>query len=156
MYDEKQLQRLVNMALDNGADLVITHDAKAKTEEGRTCIETIRVRSGIRGIGPAPMSAFYACERLREAKADGLLGPVIVSVTTSPPRRRTTDPSPSLIAQLSSGEVRTLFKFDPDGINFEKHEFIGLTHYEAIALKSRKDVEWLHSQEESHSHRERP
>lgn len=144
MYAELELQQLIALARKAGTELEITH-------EGEGClIATVQVKSGIRGIGPHPMSAMFACERLREAKAAGYLGPVIRDVMIGPMPRPMPlgmgDQMPSVQATLSDGQVKTLFSYYPDELTFTREEFIGKTEEEAHQLFQQKDRDFLRSQ----------
>lgn len=60
-----ELDTLIARARAAGATVTVTYDLAAKLDEGRDIIETVQV-VGL-GIGPHPMSALGAAERLREA-----------------------------------------------------------------------------------------
>lgn len=64
MTDNKELHALVAKAHKAGADVLVTYDQAAWINEGRKIIATVQVR-GMKGIGPHPMPAIYAAERLR-------------------------------------------------------------------------------------------
>ncbi|ONC41678.1 hypothetical protein AQ914_18500 [Burkholderia pseudomallei] len=68
MTDMRELLELVERARNAGAEVDLTYDAHAWSEEGRSIISTVRVH-GVAGIGPYPMPAISAAERLREAFA---------------------------------------------------------------------------------------
>ena len=55
------------------------------------------------------------------------------------------DPTPTVTVTLEGGEVKGLFSFYPDEIDFAEWEFIGLTEDEARNLKHEKDVRYLKS-----------
>jgi hypothetical protein len=55
------------------------------------------------------------------------------------------DPMPKVIATFEDGEIKELFEFYPDEIDFDKEEFIGLTEKEARRLKYKKDINYLQS-----------
>lgn len=144
MYDEQQLRDLVNLALHAGAHLNITHDKRAKAEEGRVLIETIQVVNKFAGFGPHPMGAFYACEKLREAKAKGLLGPIVREVAfTAAHRERNTPPMARARALLSNGDSVVLFDFNPNEIGFEERDLLGKTPNEARKLKALKEANFV-------------
>jgi len=69
----------------------------------------------------------------------------IVLCEIGPYPKSFTDPLPKVTVTLSSGEVKELFSFYPDEISFSANEFIGLTVEEAVALRCKKDVEFLQS-----------
>lgn len=64
MTDNKELQALVAKALNAGASVRVTYDQIAWLAEGRKIIDTVQVH-GVKGIGPHPMPAIHAAERLR-------------------------------------------------------------------------------------------
>lgn len=64
MTSTQELNSLIEKARAAGATVNVTHDAAAKSEEGRDIIETVQV-IGLRGCGPHPMSPISAAERLR-------------------------------------------------------------------------------------------
>lgn len=68
MTDTRELRALVERARKAGAQVDLTYDARARSDEGRAIISTVRVQ-GMAGIGPYPMPAICAAERLREALA---------------------------------------------------------------------------------------
>jgi hypothetical protein len=68
MTDMRELRALVERARKAGAQIDLTYDARARSDEGRAIISTVRVQ-GMAGIGPYPMPAICAAERLREALA---------------------------------------------------------------------------------------
>lgn len=144
MYAEQELQQLIALARKAGAELDVTN------EGGSGLVATVQVKSGIRGIGPHPMSAMFACERLREAKASGHLGLVIRDVMIGPMPRPMPhgmgDQMPSVKATLSDGQVKTLFSYYPDELTFTREEFIGKTEEEAHQLFAHKDREFLRAQ----------
>ena len=55
------------------------------------------------------------------------------------------DPMPQVEAVFDDGKTAVLFSFYPDEISFTPEEFIGLTRLEAMALRHKKDVEYLQS-----------
>lgn len=55
------------------------------------------------------------------------------------------DPMPQVEAVFDNGKTCVLFSYYPDEINFTPEEFIGLTRLEAMALRHKKDVEYLQS-----------
>ena len=69
MIDNQGLKNLVVAAVGAGARIVTTYDVSALRDEGREIIDTVTV-SGVSGIGPHPMSAIAAAERLREFLVD--------------------------------------------------------------------------------------
>ena len=71
--------------------------------------------------------------------------PRIINAAISPMPQKMFDPMPVVTAQFDNGEVKTLFQFYPDEINFQPAEFIGLSESEAHALRHRKDVAYLQS-----------
>lgn len=68
MTDMRELRALMERARKAGAQVDLTYDARAWGDEGRAIISTVRVQ-GMAGIGPYPMPAICAAERLREALA---------------------------------------------------------------------------------------
>ena len=55
------------------------------------------------------------------------------------------DPMPEVEAVFDDGKTCKLFSYYPDEISFTPDEFIGLTRLEAMALRHKKDVEYLQS-----------
>jgi len=55
------------------------------------------------------------------------------------------DPLPEVWVTLEDGQEQRLFDYYPDEIAFEAAEFVGLTVREAVALKFRKDRDYLRS-----------
>jgi hypothetical protein len=55
------------------------------------------------------------------------------------------DPLPKVQAQFDDGTQQVLFEYYPDEISFTANELIGLTASEAMALRYRKDLEYLRS-----------
>lgn len=51
----------------------------------------------------------------------------------------------TIMAEFDDGSKGKLFQYYPDEISFTEDELIGRTHDEAIKLKQRKDIEYLHS-----------
>ncbi len=145
MNSNNELQALCDLAKRSGAQLTITHDARALNEEGRTIIESVQVVSGVPGIGPHPMSAIFATEALRRAKHEGKLGPVIVSAYITDMPKSLNSPMPEVIATMSDGQEHKLFWFYPDEISFEPDEFVGLTAEEGRQLRLQKDLQYLQS-----------
>jgi hypothetical protein len=76
VYAEQQLRDLIVLARKHGKKIDVTIDEDILRKEGTVIIETVKI-TGIGGVGPYPMSGFAAYECLLEAKAAGLLGPVI-------------------------------------------------------------------------------
>ena len=74
--------------------------------------------------------------------------PRITEVQYSPPRPKPLgllDPMPVVRATFDDGTRKDLFSFYPDEIRFDEGELIGLTEFEALALRQRKDVAYLRS-----------
>jgi hypothetical protein len=65
MTNNKELHALVTRACDAGANVLVTYDHAARISEGRKIIATVQVQ-GVKGIGPYPMPAIRAAERLRD------------------------------------------------------------------------------------------
>ena len=53
------------------------------------------------------------------------------------------DPMPNVTVTFEDGQLKELFWFYPDELNFTESEFIGLTEQQARALRLRKDIEYL-------------
>jgi len=64
--DTKELLTLIAKAEARGAVVGVQYDETAFVEEGRKIITRVQVL-GLKGIGPYPMDALSAAERLREA-----------------------------------------------------------------------------------------
>lgn len=147
MVSNDELRSLCDEAIRAGAVLHVKMDEEARRTEGREIIETVAVLKGVSGIGPHPMSAIFAAERLREAKAKGLLEPVIVSAEVGPMPRPLPegmrDPLPSVTVKLADGGQVRLFSYYPDEISFEPGEFVGLKLAEARHLRFKKDQQYL-------------
>lgn len=47
--------------------------------------------------------------------------------------------------EFEDGTTKRLFEYYPDEIRFAPSEFINLTEREAIALRNKRDMEWLRS-----------
>lgn len=143
MTSSDELKALCDLAKARGADISISFDSQAWIKEGRSIIDQVVVHSGIPGIGPHPMGAVAAAERLRDAKEKGLLDPVVVSAEISamprPMPEGMMDPMPEVHATFSDGQRLKIFEFYPDELQFEPHEFVGLTYREARQLRITKD-----------------
>lgn len=55
------------------------------------------------------------------------------------------DPMPQVWVTYEDGEEEMLFDYYPDEISFSPGEFVGLTRYQALRLRTKKDVEYLRS-----------
>lgn len=66
MIGNDELLALIEQLREHGATVSVTYDEALRASEGREVIETVTV-SGVRGIGPEPMSPISAAERIREA-----------------------------------------------------------------------------------------
>lgn len=55
------------------------------------------------------------------------------------------DPMPRVNVTFEDDTSKDLFEFYPDELSFRESEFIGLTEEEAIALRHKKDVDYLRS-----------
>ncbi len=55
------------------------------------------------------------------------------------------DAMPKVTATFEAGSIKELFSFYPDEINFGESEFVGLTEEQALALRHRKDRDFLQS-----------
>ncbi len=66
--DTRELNALIAWARNKGAKVTVKWDAKALRDEGRHIHESIQV-SGLKGVGPHPMSPIYFAEKLRELKS---------------------------------------------------------------------------------------
>lgn len=147
MVSNDDLAALCVLAKNAGADILIAHDADALREEGRTIIESVTVLSGIPGIGPHPMGAIAAAELLREAKAKGLLLPVIVSAEIGPMPRPMPEgvgaPMPLVRVTLADGQSVDLFRFYPDELSFKPEDFVGLKLAQAKQLRFTRDRDFL-------------
>ncbi len=53
------------------------------------------------------------------------------------------DPMPAVNVEFSGGEKAQLFTFYPDEIQFTAEEFLGLTREDAMALRHKRDVNFL-------------
>ncbi len=69
----------------------------------------------------------------------------IVAAKIGPMPSGFSDPMPTVTVTFADGEVKELFSFYPDEINFAESEFIGLTEDEAHELRHKKDVAYLRS-----------
>lgn len=69
MTSTEELNSLIEAARNNGAVILVTYDADARMFEGRDIIETVQVVGGVKGVGPYPMPAITAAERLRQIAA---------------------------------------------------------------------------------------
>lgn len=66
MTSNDELRALIEQLREHGASVALTYDEELRASEGREVIATVTV-SGVRGIGPEPMSPISAAERMREA-----------------------------------------------------------------------------------------
>jgi hypothetical protein len=77
----------------------------------------------------------------------GAGSPTIVSAQVGPmPRPMPAgmfDPMPAVRVDFSDGSRAELFAFYPDEIQFQADEFVGLTREEAMALRHKRDVNYL-------------
>lgn len=71
MTDQQELDALIERARCAGYEVTVRYDKLALATEGRTLIETVRIRGA--GVGPSPMPPISAAERLRELDAHGML-----------------------------------------------------------------------------------
>lgn len=55
------------------------------------------------------------------------------------------DPMPQVEVIFDDGTTCSLFSYYPDEITFTPEEFIGLTRGQAMALRHKKDVDYLQS-----------
>jgi len=72
--------------------------------------------------------------------------PRIVRIEYSIPRPKPAglfDQMPVVRAIFDDGSRKDLFSFFPDEIQFDEGELVGLTEWEAHALRSRKDAAYL-------------
>jgi hypothetical protein len=73
--------------------------------------------------------------------------PTIVSAQVGPmPRPMPAgmfDPMPAVRVDFSDGSSAELFAFYPDEIQFQADEFVGLTREAAMALRHKRDVNYL-------------
>lgn len=67
MTSTQELRALIAKAEARGATITVTKCAWAELE-GRDVIESVQV-AGLRGVGPFPMGAVAAAERLRQVLA---------------------------------------------------------------------------------------
>ena len=66
MTDNKELIELIRKIKVIGGNVTVTYDNEALQNEGRQIIDTVQI-SGVKGIGPYPMSAIGAAESMRRA-----------------------------------------------------------------------------------------
>jgi len=64
MTDTQEIRALIDKAAQAGARVRVEFDSEAMINEGRLIIDTVQV-SGLAGVGPNPMPAVSAAERLR-------------------------------------------------------------------------------------------
>lgn len=65
MTSTQELEQLMTSAEARGCCFEVETDKAAFRDEGRYIISTIKVISGIPGVGPGRMSPIYAAEKLR-------------------------------------------------------------------------------------------
>jgi hypothetical protein len=72
--------------------------------------------------------------------------PRIVSARITDMPQDLFDPMPSVMVKYAGDEnEQHLFDYYPDEISFMPSEFIGLTRMEAVALKCRRDADYIRS-----------
>lgn len=138
--NDQELRRLIVLARKSGAEVSVTLEGGL--------IHAVSIRSEMfKTYGTQEMPSWMALEELRKAKAAGLLGPVIRSVSIGPlPRpmpQGVVDPMPVIVARLTDGTAKKLFSFYPDEIQFTEAEFVGRSIDEAMEIKRMKDVAYL-------------
>lgn len=69
--------------------------------------------------------------------------PTITHASISAMPKHILDNMPVVSAKFSNGQTHELFSFYPDEIMFEAKEFIGLSREQAMALKQKKDLNYL-------------
>lgn len=66
MVSNDELKDLVEKAINRGAVIIVEYDLDVYFSEGRKLVETVQVKNNWMGIGPHPMSAIFAAEKLRQ------------------------------------------------------------------------------------------
>jgi hypothetical protein len=74
MTDNKELIELISQVERYTKGVVtVTYDNNAMSEQGRTIIDTVQI-TGVKGVGPFPMSPIAAAERMRSIVHECLHG----------------------------------------------------------------------------------
>lgn len=69
MTSNQELNRLIDQIVARGGRVNCTYDSEAIVREGRLTIETVQI-TGMPGVGPFPMGAIAAAEKMRALLAN--------------------------------------------------------------------------------------
>ena len=69
MTDDREIRILTEQIAQRGARVTLTFDSTALVREGRLTIETVQI-TGMPGVGPFPMGAIAAAEKMRALLAN--------------------------------------------------------------------------------------